>query len=315
MVSFVMSPMKVMSMSMMVIGTVLSVSSEELVGVWLGMELNLYGFLVVMNPDGHYIPEPCVKYFVVQSTGSILMLGGFVLLMQQFVVSGLMMSVIGTVLKSGISPLHSWVPSTIKNSSWLASGLMLTWQKVAPLVLLSMIMPLSGMWLVIGLMAMIGALGGLNQNSVRVMSAYSSFVHTSWMLLGLTWSSVVFVSYFLVYSMSVGLFFYGCSLMNKLSMSSQLSGAASGMGLLMLMGMPPFLGFLAKVLVFLMTSSSVIVLCIVGSVISLKYYIDFFYSMVMKSLTDKSKSGVKSMWMLVIIMNLMGGVVILVSFL
>lgn len=46
--------------------------------------------------------------------------------------------------------------------------------------------------------------------------------------------------------------FYGCSLINKIRIGSQLSRAASGMGLLILIGMPPFLGFLAKVLVFLM---------------------------------------------------------------
>nr|AII78526.1 NADH dehydrogenase subunit 2 [Mytilus trossulus] len=314
MVSFVVSPMKLVSLGVMLIGTILSVSSEELVGVWLGLELNLYGFLVIMNPDGHYSPEPCVKYFVVQSTGSILMLVGFVSLMEQHVVSGLVMSTAGTVLKSGVFPLHSWVPSIIKNSSWLASGLMLTWQKVAPLVFLSMILPSKSLWVVIVSMAGIGAVGGLNQNSVRVMSAYSSFVHTSWMLLGLTWSSVVFVGYFAVYSLSVGLFFYGCSLMNKMSMGSQLSSAASGMGLLMLMGMPPFLGFLAKVLVFLMSGSPVIAACIMGSVISLKFYIDFFYSMVMKSLVDKNKVEVKAIWSLVICMNIMGGALILVSF-
>lgn len=115
MVSLVIRPIKLMRIRLMVIGTVLRVRREELVGVWLGMELNLYGFLVIINPDGHYIPEPCVKYFVVQRTGSILMLGGFVLLMQQFVAGGLIIRVVGTVLKSGISPLHSWVPSTIKN--------------------------------------------------------------------------------------------------------------------------------------------------------------------------------------------------------
>nr|YP_009681490.1 NADH dehydrogenase subunit 2 [Crenomytilus grayanus]QDO71870.1 NADH dehydrogenase subunit 2 [Crenomytilus grayanus] len=314
MVSFVMSPMKVMSMLMVIFGTGLSLSSEELIGVWLGMELNLYGFLILMNPDGYYTPEPCVKYFVVQSSASILMLGGFMLLMQHFVVGGLVMSVVGVLLKSGVFPLHSWVPSTIKNSSWLASGLMLTWQKIAPLIFLSVIAPLGSLWVVIGLMAGIGGVGGLNQNSVRVMSAYSSFVHTSWMLLGLSWSSVVFASYFVVYSMSVGMFFYGCSLMNKSKVMSQLSGAASGMGLLMLMGMPPFLGFVAKVLVFLMTSSGVIVVCVMGSVVSLKYYIDFFYSMVMKSLADKHKSSVKMMWGLMVIANLMGGALIVMSF-
>nr|AAQ63687.1 NADH dehydrogenase subunit 2 [Mytilus galloprovincialis] len=314
MLSFVMSPMKLASLSVMLMGTFVSVGSEGLVGVWLGLELNLYGFLVVMNPDGHHNPEPCVKYFVVQSTGSILMLGGFLFLMEECVESGLIMSSLGVVLKSGIFPLHSWVPSIIKNSSWLASGLMLTWQKISPLVFLSMIMPCKMLWFVITLMASIGAVGGLNQNSVRVMSAYSSFVHTSWMLLGLMWSTVVFMGYFVVYSLSVGLFFYGCSLMNKASMVGQFSSAASGMGLLMLMGMPPFLGFLVKVLVFLISEGLLITVCIMGSVISLKFYMDFFYSMMTKSLADKNKTEMKLMWAFVVGANLMGVTLVLAVF-
>nr|ALM88212.1 NADH dehydrogenase subunit 2 [Mytilus edulis] len=311
MLSLVLSPMKLASLVVMLMGTFVSISSEGLVGVWLGLELNLYGFLVVMNPDGHHNPEPCVKYFVVQSTGSILMLSGFLFLTEECVESGLIMSSLGVLLKSGVFPLHSWVPSIIKNSSWLASGLMLTWQKISPLVFLSMIMPSKVLWSVIVLMAGIGAVGGLNQNSVRVMSAYSSFVHTSWMLLGLMWSTVVFVGYFAVYSLSVGLFFYGCSLMDKASMVGQFSSAASGMGLLMLMGMPPFLGFLAKVLIFLISSGPLISVCIMSSVISLKFYMDFFYSMMTKSLVDKNKMEMKLMWAFVVIVNFMGVVLVL----
>lgn len=159
---------------------------------------------------------------------------------------------------------------------------------------LSMIMPFKMLWFVIALIASIGAVGGLNQNSVRVMRAYSSFVHTSWMLLGLMWSTVIFVGYFAVYSLSVGLFFYGCSLRNKASIVGQFSRAASGVGLLILTGMPPFLGFLAKILIFLTRRGSLIIVCIIGSVIRLKFYIDFFYRMVIKRLVDKNKTEIKT---------------------
>lgn len=56
---------------------------------------------------------------------------------------------------------------------------MLTWQKVAPLVFLSIVIPYEGVIIFIVAMAGIGGVGGLNQNSVRVIRAYSSFVHTS----------------------------------------------------------------------------------------------------------------------------------------
>lgn len=107
MLSFVISPIKLARVWVILMGTFVRVGREGLVGVWLGLELNLYGFLVVINPDGHHNPEPCVKYFVVQRTGSILILGGFLFLIEECVERGLIIRSLGVVLKSGIFPLHS----------------------------------------------------------------------------------------------------------------------------------------------------------------------------------------------------------------
>lgn len=131
------------------------------------------------------------------------------------------------------------------------------------------------------------------------------------MLLGLMWSTVVFLGYFVVYRLSVGLFFYGCSLMNKASMVGQFSSAASGIGLLILIGMPPFLGFLVKVLVFLIRESLLITVCIIGSVIRLKFYIDFFYRIITKRIVDKNKTEIKLIWAFVVGANLIGVILVL----
>ena len=50
MVSFVVRPIKLVRLGVILIGTILRVRREELVGVWLGLELNLYGFLVIIKP-------------------------------------------------------------------------------------------------------------------------------------------------------------------------------------------------------------------------------------------------------------------------
>lgn len=75
--------------------------------LWLGMELNLYGFLVLMNSRGHHVPEPCVKYFVVQSLGSIGMLRGIILSMGFYRALGWPVILRRVVLKTGIFPTHS----------------------------------------------------------------------------------------------------------------------------------------------------------------------------------------------------------------
>lgn len=134
------------------------------------------------------------------------------------------------------------------------------------------------------------------------------------MLLRVILSRVVFVAYFAVYSLSVGLFFYGCSLINKIRIGSQIRRAVSGVGLLILIGMPPFLGFAAKVLVFLIRRRPGIIACIRGSVVRLKFYIDFFYRIMIKSLVDKVKTSRVIVWGLVTGANFIGAGLILVRF-
>ena len=107
MLSLVLSPIKLARLVVILIGTFVRIRREGLVGVWLGLELNLYGFLVVINPDGHHNPEPCIKYFVVQRTGSILILRGFLFLTEECVERGLIIRSLGVLLKSGVFPLHS----------------------------------------------------------------------------------------------------------------------------------------------------------------------------------------------------------------
>nr|AFR45260.1 NADH dehydrogenase subunit 2 [Mytilus californianus] len=299
----VVSPMSLMSGSVVVFGSLVSLSSETWVSLWLGMELNLYGFLVMMNSSGRYVPEPSVKYFVIQSLGSIGMLSGIILSVEFFSGLGWPLMVSSVVMKTGIFPTHSWVPSVMKNSSWLCGALLLSWQKVAPLVFLSVILSDSVIWLAVVFMSLIGGVGGLNQYSVRLMSAYSSFVHTSWMFASLMFSMEMFILYFLLYSASVGALFHGCSLVEKSKASSKVSSGSIGLSLGMLSGVPPFVGFLSKLVVFAVTESLMILFCVAGSVISLKFYIDFFYSMILSSYKEKMYAGMAMSVVLVLAVN------------
>nr|YP_009117173.1 NADH dehydrogenase subunit 2 [Perna perna]AJC00162.1 NADH dehydrogenase subunit 2 [Perna perna] len=275
--------MLLMSSILVLFGTLMSVSSSSWVGVWLGMEINLLNFMVLMNPDGTFVVEPSAKYFVVQGIGSNFVLSGF-LLSEVFhsVISSIFL-VIGFMLKSGVCPFHSWLPSVVSSSSWFPAMMVLTWQKLSPFVFMGWFI---GDFLVIlstVLLALVGGIGGLNQHSVRSLLAYSSFVHSSWMVLALLESFWIFIIYWVVYSLSVGMVFWSCGSSGKVHLKSKGRLIWVSFGVFMLMGLPPFLGFTCKILVFLSVHSYVIFICVIGSVISMKYYLTLAYSLILGS--------------------------------
>ena len=73
------SPIIFVSIFFVVFGTIISVSRSSWLGVWLGIEINLLNFIVLINPEGVFVVEPSVKYFVVQCLRSNFILMGFLL--------------------------------------------------------------------------------------------------------------------------------------------------------------------------------------------------------------------------------------------
>lgn len=105
-----------------VVGSVMSFSSGDWLGVWLGLEINLLGFvpLIVQGVGGQSV-ESCVKYFVVQALGrGFLLLGGlgggqegfFWFSVRGFGVLSVF-CFLGLVVKLGVAPFHWWVPSVM----------------------------------------------------------------------------------------------------------------------------------------------------------------------------------------------------------
>lgn len=75
-------------------------------GVWLGIELNLFGFLIIINPEGCCVAQGRIKYFIAQRIGSMLILFGFFCVSQMFNRVGRLILVGGILLKAGVFPFH-----------------------------------------------------------------------------------------------------------------------------------------------------------------------------------------------------------------
>nr|WMY24222.1 NADH dehydrogenase subunit 2 [Microtermes sp. F MLW-2023a] len=290
---------KILLLITLMSGVLVSVSSNSWLGAWMGLEINLMSFIPLMsNVKNMYNTEASLKYFIVQALASATLL--FVVVMKTltedlFTLEGSaytpMIICTPLLLKSGAAPLHWWFPGVMEGLSWENCALLMTVQKAAPLMLMSYLIEISTFTLSIILMStIVGAIGGLNQTSMRKILTYSSINHTGWMLIALALSESLWTMYFMIYStlaltVVAAIKLSGVSFINQTMLTNKETALMKFMmftSLLSLGGLPPFLGFLPKwIIIQAMATNSLTPLAtivVVMSLITLYYYLKISYS-------------------------------------
>lgn len=280
---------------------VFCLSSRHWFGVWLGLELNIISFIVlIINAKRLNSRESSIKYFLLQALGRGLFLFGFMLSYIRAGFWGLCLGrelrsifiLVGLGIKLGASPFHFWVPRVINSLSWGNALILSTFQKVAPLLFL---LYLSSFKITIPLVvlgvsrALVGGLGGLNQTQLRSLIGYSSINHIGWIIRVSLVSLYFSVFYLFVYLLNVVLIFWFISKIdiNKFfsvslaTKDGQIKKSIFYLCLLSLGGLPPLLGFFPKIMALsLIIDQDLILVCllvILGSVLSLSYYLNLFF--------------------------------------
>nr|AYM85064.1 NADH dehydrogenase subunit 2 [Spathosternum nigrotaeniatum] len=301
---------KLLFLSTLLMGTILSISSNSWFGVWMGLEINLLSFIPMLTSNKNMmINESSIKYFIVQAMASTMLL--FSILMIQLktpigwesqIISSMMISS-SLLLKIGAAPFHFWFPEVMGASSWVNCLTLMTWQKIAPMMVLSYCIQMSSFIFMITVLSIsIGALGGLNQTSLRKLLAYSSISHLGWMISSLVSSEMLWEIYFFIYSalsLTMVLLFKQSNLffMNQLYSDSSMKPEIKFMmflSLLSLGGLPPFLGFLPKWIVMQslieMNMTAIMVIMVVLTTITLYYYMRISFSAMILSYSENSWS-------------------------
>nr|YP_009441877.1 NADH dehydrogenase subunit 2 [Xylosandrus crassiusculus]AOY40072.1 NADH dehydrogenase subunit 2 [Xylosandrus crassiusculus] len=251
---------KLLFFSTLITGSLISISSLSWFSTWIGLEINLLSFIPLMKtPSNKYSSESISKYFMTQAMASFILLFSIIMFTNSKVfnmdltnlTSILMSSAI--FMKMGAAPLHFWFPEVASGISWNSNLILLTWQKLAPMIILSYmsLMP-SLMIMFILSSSIIGSLLGLNQTCMRKILAYSSINHISWMVSSLMCSINTFLIYFTIYSF-MNLVIINNLKMWKISFMSQINMMKNNpqklvfvMNLFSLGGLPPFVGFIPK---------------------------------------------------------------------
>nr|AYQ18932.1 NADH dehydrogenase subunit 2 [Discolomatidae sp. 4 ACP-2013] len=254
---------KILFLNSLIFGSIFSISAISWMNMWIGLEINLMSFIPIMYQYKNiYSIESIMKYFITQVLASMILLFSIILSMSvnEFI-NPLMNSGINLLMNSsllmkmGMAPFHFWFPEIMDGLNWNSCMLMLTWQKITPIVLISYnIQSINFISIIIIISAIIGSVMSLNQLSMRKILTYSSISHMSWMMSSIMMNKFIWMNYFIIYSFMIinlisilKLFniFYLNQLLNLSNLNIKFK-ILFMFNFFSLGGMPPFIGFFPK---------------------------------------------------------------------
>nr|QGW14872.1 NADH dehydrogenase subunit 2 [Plodia interpunctella] len=275
--------------------TLISISSNSWFGCWIGLEINLLSFIpLISNSNNMLSSEASLKYFLIQSIASINFLFSILLKMiflKNFDFNNIISIMINSslLMKMGSVPFHFWFPNIMEGMSWFNNFILMTWQKITPMILLSYYFNKNFIIIIIMLNSIIGAIGGLNQTSLRKLMTFSSINNLSWMLMSIMISENLWIFYLFIYTFIISMMCFFFHMLNLFYINqlfffnmNYILKIFFFMNFLSLGGLPPFIGFFPKWIVinFLLMNNYFFLtfILIMMSLILLFFYIRITYS-------------------------------------
>nr|YP_009643415.1 NADH dehydrogenase subunit 2 [Physopelta cincticollis]APO08845.1 NADH dehydrogenase subunit 2 [Physopelta cincticollis] len=309
---------KLMFLMMMILSTLITMSSNNWIGMWMGLEINLMSFIpFISKSKNKNSSQAMMIYFLTQSVGSMIMM--FSIMMNTLTMITPLMTnewlnilmIMSLLIKLGGAPFHLWLPEVMANMNWTQCFMLMTWQKMAPLSIMMNLKPNWFMYMAMTVSTMVGALGGLNQTSIRKIMAYSSINHLGWMMAMMSMQMTWYI-YMIIYTMmlmTIMMMFKNIYFLNQINNSnpSLMEKMNMTMSFMSLGGLPPFIGFLPKWMVIQsMMESNMLCILIMSmmSLIILFYYMNMIspimlnYSSMNKWMKKKNN---KMLWLITLI--------------
>nr|YP_009655366.1 NADH dehydrogenase subunit 2 [Epeus alboguttatus]QCL18083.1 NADH dehydrogenase subunit 2 [Epeus alboguttatus] len=278
-------------MFMYLISFIVVMSSEDWFMVWLGLEINMMSFLILIYKryDIKMI-ESCMKYFFIQSLGSALMMS--ILYLDWVMIGGLCLLILS--YKVGAGPFFYWFPSVCGGLDWLSCYMLMFFQKFLPLGLIYMFIHWF-VWILVLVGLLVGVLGSFNQSNIKELLAYSSIHHLGWIMLIMMKGNLSWMLYLLMYGLVLFSIIHVLILNNIIyfyMMYKCKNKIWFILGMLSMAGMPPLLGFFLKWMALMNIMNlglMYVVMLVLVSVIMLYIYIRMIYDVIMGS-------SMKSLW-------------------
>lgn len=231
------------------ISFILVLSSDDWFLIWLGLEINIITFIVIIYRRYRIINiESCLKYFFIQRLGSSLFIRIFYF--SQFLESYFIIMILR--IKIGAGPFYFWFPSVCRGLEWISCFFLISFQKILPLMLIVMFVGLIT-WFIIIIRIMFGLLGSFNQYNIKQLMAYSSIHHLGWVLLCNLFDDNLWMIYLFLYCIIIFRVIYilmDNEIINIYMIIKFKDKLWFSFSILRIRGIPPILGFFLKVIVF-----------------------------------------------------------------
>nr|QYK19536.1 NADH dehydrogenase subunit 2 [Neoamphitrite affinis] len=299
--NFHMKPYMFLFSTTLMLGILITLTSNNWLFIWVGLELNLYSFIPLMlQNQNNQEKEAAIKYFLVQALASIILL---ITTIPTQNTNWPILLLLALLMKLGMAPCHFWLPSIMVSLSWTLCWILSTLQKIAPMIMLtqsfSHYSPLL-MYLTSTMSAMTGGFGAMNLTQLRSILAFSSIGHMGWMTAAALISPSISMFYFMSYIIIISATIQPLSLISLLMNTNHLLNKIAPkmlklsliMNILSLGGLPPLFGFFPKLMVLTaLTNMNFILLpfiLILSSTLNLFYYMKITSNMFFTQQTPSS---------------------------
>lgn len=191
-----------------------------------------------------------IKYFIIQAFRSGLLIWAFFFNLNNFIFVELIIS-LRFLIKLGAAPFHIWIINMIMGIKWPSILILTSLQKIIPLYGIYNFSSLILKFFSIIICLLVASLGSFNTQMLKVLIAYSSIFSLAWLLARENFLTITF--YLIIYSLNLlGLISFLEFSNNLLTRDFQGQETLSKkvMVLLILLsiaGLPPIIGFLAKI--------------------------------------------------------------------
>nr|UGN61355.1 NADH dehydrogenase subunit 2 [Typhlocybinae gen. 1 sp. 1 BY-2021a] len=302
---------KMMFMSTMMIGIILSISSNNWMMMWCGLEISLISFIPLMINKLVISSESSMKYFIVQSISSLMLMLSMLIMVMKGDYNYNYVFAASLLMKMGVAPFHNWVLTVLEGLDHYMVIIMLTINKITPLTL--MMYTKNNLMLIICLTMIIGSMMSLNQNSIKKLIGYSSIFNMGLVLsilnINLMWIMFMTLYSILIFMIIKTTLMMKTSFINQMIFSDKVVNKLSiWMILLSMGGLPPMMGFTLKYITISymieMKFIFMITLMVMLSLIVMMMYLRMtFMSMLNNSMINKTSIfNMKSisMWMMML---------------
>nr|AML25858.1 NADH dehydrogenase subunit 2 [Staphylinidae sp. BMNH 1274173] len=287
----------------LILGSIISISSNSWFGMWMGLEINLMAFIpLIQEKNNSLTTESSLKYFLTQALASMILLFTIILmskysLFMKNIESSLMMIFNSMLLmKMGMAPFHFWFPEVIEGLNWFNCFILLSWQKITPMILVMYNTNFQLLFTFSIIMSMLmSGIMGINQISLRKIMAYSSINHMAWMMSAMFVSETIWMYYLIIYiilTFNIIVIFKILNIyyFNQLIISINnnfLFKFFFSLNFLSLGGLPPFIGFFPKWLTiqYLMMEQYLFIstIMVILTLMTLYFYLQLIFNILMIS--------------------------------